>query len=67
MVILCCKNCLLHVYADHTDIISESAHDLQQALNEYEQYCETLRLVLYISMTKTFVFSKGRLAQYNFY
>lgn len=54
------------LYADDTVIIAESANDLQEALNTYEQYCENWKLKVNTSKTKIVVFSKGRQPVYNF-
>lgn len=39
---------------------TDSARDLQEAINTYEQYCECCKLKVNISKTKCVVFSKGR-------
>ena len=54
------------LYADVTVILAESASDLQNALDTYALYCETLKLKINIAKTKVLVFSRGRLPNYEF-
>ena len=54
------------LYADDTVIVSESAEDLQNALNTYSVYCNSWKLKLNTSKTKVLIFSKGRQRLYNF-
>ena len=54
------------LYADDTAIVSESAADLQNALNIYETYCDRWKLTLNTSKTKIVIFSGGRQRNYNF-
>lgn len=54
------------LYADDTVIMAETANDLQEALNTYEQYCDTWKLKVNTSKTKIVIFAKGRQPRYNF-
>ena len=49
------------LYADDTVILSETADDLQNALNIYALYCETSKLTINSSKTKCVIFARGRL------
>ena len=48
------------LYADDTVIFSEDSINLQNALNDLENYCHTWKLVVNVAKTKTVIFSKGR-------
>ena len=52
------------LYADDTVILAETADDLQNALNKYALYCETWKLTIISSKTKTVIFPRGRLPNY---
>lgn len=48
------------LYADDTIILSESATDLQNALNAMHDYCQTWQLTVNASKTKIVIFSRGK-------
>ena len=48
------------LYADGTVIFSENAYDLQNALNEFDEYCSRWKLTINVSKTKVMIMSKGR-------
>lgn len=48
------------LYADDTVIFSEDSINLQNALNAFENYCHTWKLVVNVPKTKILIFSKGR-------
>ena len=48
------------LYADDTVMFSESSEDLQNMLNEFDDYCEKGQLKINVSKTKVLIFSKGR-------
>ena len=54
------------LYADDTVLMSESANDLQNSLNKYQEYCDTWKLTVNTSKSNILIFSKGRLGNYNF-
>ena len=56
----------LLLYADDTVILSESAEDLQTALNVYENYCRMWKLSVNITKSKVLIFSKGKHQNYRF-
>ena len=46
-------------YADDTVILTESAQDLQHALDEFCIYCKYWKLTVNVKKTKVMIFSKG--------
>ena len=48
------------LYADDTFILTESAEDLQAALNIFAEYCSEWKLSINVSKTKILVFSKRK-------
>ena len=58
-ILIFCKLLLL-LYADDTVIFSESADELQNALNVFQEYCKTWKLTVNITKTKILIISKGR-------
>lgn len=55
------------LYADDTVILSETAEGMQNALDIFQQYCDTWKLQVNINKTKVLVFRKRRTKQvYNF-
>lgn len=60
------KLCLLF-YADDTVIMSETADDLQKALDEFHVYCSQWKLNVNVEKTKILVFSKGPKPKNIFY
>ena len=56
----------LLLYADDTVLISDTAEDLQNALNLYERYCQEWHLKVNNEKSKIVVFSRGRNRLYNF-
>ncbi|MEW8542876.1 MAG: reverse transcriptase family protein [Candidatus Thiodiazotropha sp.] len=48
------------LYADDTVIFSETAEELQQALNVFGQYCDQWKLIVNASKTKVLTISRGR-------
>ena len=54
------------LYADDTVILAETADDLQNDLNTYALNCETWKLTINSSETKSVIFARGRLPNYNF-
>ena len=56
----------LLLYADDTVILSESAEDLQTALNVYENYCRMWKLSVNITKSKVLTFTKGKHQNYRF-
>ena len=56
----------LLLYADDTVILSESAEDLQTALNVYKNYCRMWKLSVNITKSKVFTFTKGKHQNYRF-
>ena len=48
------------LYADDTVSFSEDSINLQNALNAFENYCHTWKLVVNVPKTKILIFSKGR-------
>ncbi|MES9881062.1 MAG: reverse transcriptase domain-containing protein [Sedimenticola sp.] len=54
------------LYADDTVILSETATDLQHAIDQYEQYCNHWKLTVNISKTKVVVFTNTRNNNYQF-
>ena len=52
------------LYADDTVIISESADDLQNAIDLYEQYCDQWKLTVNTCKAKILVIQKGRRRNY---
>ena len=58
-ILIFCKLLLL-LYADDTVIFSESADELQNALNVFQEYCYTWKLTVIITKTKILIISKGR-------
>lgn len=53
-----CKLFILF-YADDTVILTESAQDLQHALDEFCIYCKYWKLTVNVKKTKVMIFSKG--------
>ena len=49
------------LYADDTIILSESAEDLQKALNSLHIYCKMWHLTVNSSKTKVVIFSRGKI------
>lgn len=60
------KLCLLF-YADDTVIMTETADDLQKALDEFHVYCSQWKLNVNVEKTKILVFSKGPKPKNIFY
>ena len=58
-ILIFCKLLLL-LYADDTVIFSESADELQNALNVFQEYCKTWKLTVNITKPKILIISKGR-------
>ena len=54
-------------YADDTVIVSETAEDLQNALNIYEQYCNIWKLTVNTSKTKVLIINTDRHRTCQFY
>lgn len=54
-------------YADDTVIMTETAEDLQNALNEFYVYCSQWKLQVNTDKTKVLIFSKGPLPKNVFY
>ena len=48
------------LYADDTALLAESATDLQDKLNAFEEYCELWKLKVNVDKTKIMVFGSGR-------
>ena len=48
------------LYADDTEIMSETEGGLQQALHNFEQYCDLWKLKVNIQKTKFVIFSKRK-------
>ena len=48
------------MYADETVLLSESANDLQHALDVFSDYCDVWKLHVNTTKTKVLIFSKGR-------
>ena len=48
------------IYADDTVILTDTAEDLQTALNNYQLYC------IKSSKTKVVIFARGKLPNYTF-
>jgi hypothetical protein len=63
---LCLVKLFNILYADDTVILSESANDLQIAINLHKSNCDIWTLTVNTSKTKVLVFSKGRQTQYSF-
>jgi len=55
------------LYADDTVIDSETAEDLQNALDIYEQYCNMRKLTVITSKTKVLIINKARHRTCQFY
>ena len=55
------------LYADDTVILSENRHDLQEALNAFEQYCEDWKLTVNVEKTKVLIFANGKLSKHDKY
>ena len=51
------------LYADDTDILSESQSDLQAQLGAFHEYCLTWKLKVNIDKTKIVIFGSGRTPQ----
>jgi hypothetical protein len=51
------------LYADDTDILSESQSDLQAQLDAFHEYCLTWKLKVNIDKTKIVIFGSGRTPQ----
>ena len=49
------------LYAEDTVILADTAEDLQNALNNYQLYCNTWKLNINSSKTKIVIFARGRL------
>ena len=49
------------MYADDTSLLAESASNLQNMLNLFQEYCIKWKLKVNIDKTKVMIFSKGRL------
>ena len=56
-----CFKLYLLLYAEDTVIFAEIAHDLQNALDAMQNYCDTWHLTINTSKTKIVIFSKGKL------
>ena len=54
------------LYADDTIILADTAEDLQNALNNYQLYCNTWGLNINSSKTKVVIFARGRLPNFTF-
>ena len=54
------------LYADDTNILAETADDLQNALTRYALYCDTWKLNINNSKTKIVIFARRRLPDYRF-
>ena len=52
------------LYADDTIVLSESAAELQKALNAVYDYCNNWKLTVNISKTKVIIFSNGKVTQF---
>ena len=48
------------LYADDTDILSESKEGMQRSLNIFQSYCDKWKLEVNASKTKVIVFSKRK-------
>ena len=57
----------LLLYADDTIIMSESAGDLQTALNALHDYCQKWSLKVNIDKTKIIIFSRGRVKKHQIF
>jgi hypothetical protein len=49
------------MYADDTPLLAESACNLQNMLNLFQEYCLKWKLKVSVDKTKVMIFSKGRL------
>ena len=56
---------LILLYADDTVIFSEDKHQLQYALDIFDEYCKEWHLTVNVQRTKIVIFSEGR-ANRNF-
>ena len=52
------------LYADDTIILSESAQELQQALESVNKYCSLYNLTVNTNKTKIIVFSRGKVMKF---
>ena len=52
------------LYADDTIVLSESAEELQKALNAVYDYCNNWKLTVNISKTKVVIFSNGKVTKF---
>ena len=51
----------LLLFADDSVLLSETADDLQNLINNFEKYCKKWKLTVNVNKTKIVVFKKGRL------
>ena len=60
-------NMYVLLYADDTLVMAESPEELQSALNEVSQYCNTWGLTINQTKTKVVIFSRGKVRKhFNF-
>ena len=53
----------LFLYADDTDLLSDSSTELQILLNKFANYCHNWKLQINTEKTEILIFSKGRVPQ----
>ena len=57
---------LVLLYADDTILLAESASDLQNMLNSFEEYCNQWKLKVNLSKTNIIIFGSRNTTHYNF-